>query len=158
MWSALAPVGDKDDSMTIGLQALEESEVCVKKLMPFVLGLALAGLLVGLFVIDIPLSTVAAVAAGVVCLGWLVVIVVLPWNLHFQARHLSLEIERARARGIAVDDRQALRARLVGRRTLRISLALHLVSGALLAGGSWLYAGSRSDEAHVGYAFAACSC
>lgn len=89
--------------------------------------------------IEIPFATVVTVAVGAVCLGWLVTIVVLPWNLHFQARHLLQEIEKSRARGIVVADDQEHKARSVARRMLRISLGLHLGSAALLGGGATLY-------------------
>jgi hypothetical protein len=89
--------------------------------------------------IDIPFSTVVTVALGTVCLGWLVTIVVLPWNLHFQARHLLDEIEKSRARGIAVADDQEHKARTVAKRMLAISLGLHTGSAALLGVGASLY-------------------
>jgi len=91
------------------------------------------------FHVDVPLSLVVTVLLGAVCLAWLVVIVVLPWNLHFAARHLLNEIATSRARGIAVDGAHESRARVVARRMLVLSLALHVGSAALLGGGSWLY-------------------
>lgn len=122
----------------------------MKQLPAFLFGVVLTalvavvvGFVVGVFgdrSVDIPWTLLATVAVGVACLGWLVVVVVLPWNLHFQARHLLHDIERSRARGIVVADVQEQRARRVSRRMLGLSLVLHAVSAALLGVGAWLYA------------------
>lgn len=120
----------------------------MKNLAAFLLGIALCAALLFFAHVQLPLTLVATVAAGIGCLAWLVVIVVLPWNLYFQARHLRFELQRSRSRGIVVSDSQEVEARTVARRMLRVSIALHLVSAALLTLGSWLY-----DEP-LGYAFA----
>lgn len=105
------------------------------------------------FHVDVPLSLVVTVLVGAVCLAWLVVIVVLPWNLHFAARHLLNEIAASRARGIAVDDAHESRARVVARRMLVLSLGLHVGSAALLGVGSWLYGENYGEN--IGLVFAA---
>ena len=55
----------------------------MKTLFAFVVGVLGAGALLGLLVWHVPLALLATLAAGLVCLAWLVVIVVLPWNLFF---------------------------------------------------------------------------
>jgi hypothetical protein len=119
------------------------------RLFSFVGGALLMAGILGVLVLKLPLALLATVGVGAACLAWLVVVVVLPWNLFFQARHLLFEMGRSRARGLEVSADNEASARSVARRMLRISIALHLVSAALLALGSWL-----SGEA-LGNAFAA---
>lgn len=94
-------------------------------------------------------AVVATVLIGLCCLVWLVVIVVLPWNTYFQARHLLNEIARSRERGVEVAPAQEQKADAVARRMLRISIGLHLGSALVVFAGSYVY-GDRT-----GYVFAA---
>jgi hypothetical protein len=103
---------------------------------------------VGLVTLQVSLPLLATLGIGAVCLAWLVVIVVLPWNLYFQARHLLFELDRSRRRGITVDDDPERTARQVSSRMLRISLGLHLGSAAALSAGAWL------SGQPLGFAFA----
>jgi len=50
----------------------------------------------------VPMRTVLSIAAGALALGWLIVLVALPWNLYFAARRVVAEIAVSRGRGIAV--------------------------------------------------------
>jgi hypothetical protein len=120
----------------------------MKSLGSFALGVVLCGALLAALHVQIPWAMVATVAAGLACLGWLGVIVVLPWNLYFQARHLIFELQRSRKRGIAVEPDQESEAQRVERRMLRVSVGLHVASAGLLALASWLYAEP------LGYVFA----
>ncbi len=121
----------------------------MKTFFAFLFGAAVTGALLGAFALHVPLAFLATLAVGVACLSWLVVIVVLPWNLYFQARHVLVEMKRSRARGIPVGDEQEAETRRVQARMLRISIGLHLVSAALL----WL--GSYLSNEPLGSAFAA---
>jgi hypothetical protein len=106
----------------------------------FVAGVLVAlvvAFLVGRF--DVPFATVVTTGMGALCLVWLVVIVVLPWNLYFAARHLLQEMQKSRARGIAVRDDVEGGTRVVAQRMLRISLALHVGTAALLGVGATAY-------------------
>jgi hypothetical protein len=109
----------------------------MKTLFSFVAGAALMAGVLGVLVWKLPLALLGAIALGIACLVWLVVIVVLPWNLFFQARHLLFELRRSRARGLVVADEHEAQAMAVQRRMLRISLGLHLGSALLLGLGSW---------------------
>src|SRR6516162_2954512 len=111
----------------------------MKALVPFFFGAVIAAAVLGLFVLHLPMAVVATVAVGLLCLAWLLVIVVLPWNVYFQARHVLFEMERSKRRGIAVVAEQEAEAARVERRTLRISLGLHAVSALLLALGAVLF-------------------
>jgi hypothetical protein len=121
----------------------------MKNLASFLFGVALCGGILAAAHLQVPLTLVATVGAGIACLAWLVVIVVLPWNLYFQARHLLFELQRSKQRGIAVQEQAEGEARAVESRMLRVSVGLHLVSAALLALGAWL-SGER-----LGHVFAA---
>ncbi len=110
----------------------------MKPFFGFLFGAAVTAGLLGGFVLHVPLALVAIIGLGLACLAWLVVIVVLPWNLFFQARHVLFEMERSRARGLPISTEQEASTTKVQARMLRISIALHLGSAALLGLGSWL--------------------
>jgi hypothetical protein len=109
----------------------------MKTLFSFVAGAALMAGVLGVLVWHLPLALLGAIALGIACLVWLVVIVVLPWNLFFQARHLLFELRRSRTRGLVVAEEHETQAVAVQRRMLRISIGLHLGSALLLGLGSW---------------------
>jgi hypothetical protein len=120
----------------------------MKTLVSFLSGLALGAAALGLMYFGVQLELVVTLAAGAACLGWLGLVVVLPWNVHFQARHALLEAERSRRAGIAVDAEREREARQVAARMRWVAIGLHLGSAALLAFGAWLYARP------LGYVFA----
>lgn len=121
----------------------------MKNLASFLFGVGLCGAVLVAFHFQVPLTLVATVGAGIACLAWLVVIVVLPWNLYFQARHLLFELGRSKEKGLGVQPQAEAEARAVESRMLKVSVGLHLVSAGLLALGAWL-SGER-----LGNAFAA---
>jgi prefoldin subunit 5 len=108
---------------------------------------AAAGL-VGALGLRVPWDSVATTALVLACLGWLVVVLTLPWNLHFEAKALLFEMQRARERGIAVRGDREEEARRVQRRMLRVSVALHVGSALVAAGATAVMRG------RWGYAFA----
>lgn len=97
----------------------------------------------------VPAPVLLAWTAGAVSLGWLVLLVTLPWNLHFQARALLVEMATARARGIAVPAAREAEAARIARRMLRVSVAAHVLSAAVMA------VAARVSGARAGYWFAA---
>jgi hypothetical protein len=111
----------------------------MRALVSFLVGVAVAAAVLGLYVLHVPWGVLATVAAGLLCLAWLLVVVVLPWNVYFQARHVLFEMERSLRRGIAVVPEQQAEARRVEHRMLRVSLVVHVVSAALLALGAVLF-------------------
>lgn len=85
---------------------------------------------------------------GALCLCWLLIILIVPWNLYFKAHEVYFELGRAREHAIAtppgrVEYITRLRARLLG-----LALAAHLISAAFVAGVSYMTRG------RVGYYFA----
>ncbi len=59
---------------------------------------------------------------------WLLVIVTVPWNIHFQAKEVLAEAAQSQAKGIPVDDPQLQYVGVLARRSLLIAIALHAVS------------------------------
>lgn len=96
----------------------------------------------------VPPQTLLTWGAGGAALMWLIVLVTLPWNLHFRAREVLGELRRSRAAGILVTEEQLAFAERVKRWTLVTSLGVHLLSAAVaLAIAAWA-------EAPLGYPFA----
>ncbi len=112
----------------------------------------LAAVVAALFALKVDLALVATVGLGLLCLAWLVALVVLPWNLHFRARHLLAEMRLSERRGVAVDEEARAEARRVARRMLFASIGLHLGSAALLAVAARLF------DQPIAWAFAALFC
>ena len=82
---------------------------------------------------------------GIASFWWLLVIVTLPWNIHFRAREVLLEGEQSTVKGIAVDEGEMRYVRRVSQRSLWVAIALHVIS----AGGLYLLA--YAEISAVGY-------
>ncbi|HEY9659526.1 MAG TPA: hypothetical protein V6C65_13795 [Allocoleopsis sp.] len=65
---------------------------------------------------------------------WLLVIVTVPWNIHFQAKSVVAEAHQSIDRQIEVDEQQVAYARVIARRALWVAIGLHLVSSLGLYG------------------------
>ncbi|MCL1467456.1 hypothetical protein [Argonema galeatum] len=59
---------------------------------------------------------------------WLLAIVTVPWNIHFEAKEVIAEAAQSAEKGIRVDDKQVKYAKMVAKRSLFVAIALHLVS------------------------------
>ncbi|ABA22650.1 conserved hypothetical protein [Trichormus variabilis ATCC 29413] len=59
---------------------------------------------------------------------WLLVIVTVPWNIHFQAKQVLAEAAQSREKEIPVDERQVRYVQGLAKRSLWVALALHLFS------------------------------
>jgi hypothetical protein len=59
---------------------------------------------------------------------WLLVIVTVPWNVHFQAKEVLAEAAQSIEKRIPVDEKQLKYVRLLAKRSLWVALALHLFS------------------------------
>ncbi len=80
---------------------------------------------------DVPPETLLTWGAGGAALLWLVVLVTLPWNLHFRAREVLAEMRRSIDAGITVTAQQLAFAEKVKRWTLVASLGVHFLSAAV---------------------------
>ncbi|MDZ8056021.1 MAG: hypothetical protein RMX68_031615 [Aulosira sp. ZfuVER01] len=59
---------------------------------------------------------------------WLLVIVTVPWNVHFQAKEVLAEAAQSIEKRIPVDEKQLKYVRILAKRSLWVALALHLFS------------------------------
>ncbi|MEH2199884.1 hypothetical protein [Nostoc sp.] len=59
---------------------------------------------------------------------WLLVIVTVPWNVHFQAKEVLAEAAQSTEKGIPVDEKQVKYVTLLAKRSLWIAIAFHLFS------------------------------
>lgn len=96
----------------------------------------------------VPPQTLLMWGSGGAALIWLIVLVTLPWNVHFQAREVLAEMRRSQAAGIKVTDEQFAFAEKVRRWTMRTAVAIHVLSAAVALAVAVL-----ADQA-LGYPFA----
>jgi hypothetical protein len=59
---------------------------------------------------------------------WLLVIVTVPWNVHFQAKEVLAEAAQSTEKGIPVDEKQVKYVTLLAKRSLWVAIALHFFS------------------------------
>lgn len=59
---------------------------------------------------------------------WLLVIVTVPWNIHFQAKEVLAEAEQSTKKEIPVDAKQLQYVNVLAKRSLLLAIGLHLVS------------------------------
>ncbi|MEZ4380396.1 MAG: hypothetical protein R3A79_03555 [Nannocystaceae bacterium] len=84
---------------------------------------------------------------AVVTFWWLMILVTIPWNLHFQAREVLAEGLASAEEGLALKPERAAYIRRWMRRTLILALVLHVVS----AGGLyWVAASGLSVVGYIG--------
>lgn len=76
---------------------------------------------------------------------WLLVIVTVPWNVHFQAKEVLAEAAQSSEKGIPVDEKQVLYVSILAKRSLWLAIALHLFSAV------GLYTLAATGISSVGY-------
>ena len=84
-------------------------------------------------VVSVPLTTLLTVGAVVIALSWLIVLVTVPWNLHFAARRAAAEMAVSRERGISVRASYDAEAARISGRMLRFALSAHLATAVAAA-------------------------
>jgi hypothetical protein len=84
-------------------------------------------------VVSVPLTALLTVGAVVIALSWLIVLVTVPWNLHFAARRAAAEMAVSRERGISVRAAYDAEAARISRRMLRFALSAHLATAVAAA-------------------------
>ncbi len=68
---------------------------------------------------------------------WLLLIVTVPWNIHFEAKEVLAEAEESKKKGIPVEPKQVEYVTKLARRSLGVALGLHLISTLGLYGLAW---------------------
>ncbi|MGG6240845.1 hypothetical protein ACQ4N7_19660 [Nodosilinea sp. AN01ver1] len=97
-----------------------------------VLSLSLVLMLVLIFGLaqwwQIPVGNLTDWVVGLASFGWLLTLTTVPWNIYFEAKTALSEADLSREKGIAVDDRQVDYVRSLACWSLRLVLALHLLT------------------------------
>ncbi|MEA5512544.1 hypothetical protein [Nodularia sp. UHCC 0506] len=76
---------------------------------------------------------------------WLLVIVTVPWSVHFQAKEVLAEAAQSREKEIPVDEKQVNYVKVLAKRSLWIAIGLHLISAV------GLYTLAATGISAVGY-------
>lgn len=86
----------------------------------------------GLHLLHIPAGTLVDWIVGIGIFGWLMAVVVLPWDTHFAAKDVLEDARQARERHIPVDEAAVAFAARLARRFLWLAIGLHLGSALVL--------------------------
>src|SRR5215472_17607513 len=76
----------------------------------------------------VSLHTLLLIVAGGAALGWLIVLVSVPWNLYFAACAVIAQMRVSARRGIDVLDANDAEARRIARRMLWFALSGHVLT------------------------------
>lgn len=82
---------------------------------------------------------------GIASFWWLLVIVTVPWNIHFAAKNVSIEANESLKQGITVETAQLQYVKQVVRWSLWSAIALHCLSALVL------YALAATGVSTIGY-------
>ena len=96
----------------------------------FTIGLVLLLLLVFSVLqwLHLPTGSFVDWVMGGATFWWLLVIVTVPWNVHFQAKEVLAEAEQSRERDLVVDKEKINYVKTLEKRSLLVALALHFLS------------------------------
>jgi hypothetical protein len=95
--------------------------------------------------LQIPAGNLIDWMIGAASFWWLLVIVTVPWNVHFQAKEVLAEAAVSVEKGIAVDPKQVKYAEVLAKRSFWVAIALHLFSAV------GLYTLAATGISAVGY-------
>lgn len=98
-----------------------------------------------LYWLNIPVGSFLDWLIGIGAFAWLMTIVTVPWNIHFEAREVLNEADVSRKKEMTVDERQISYVRRIYRWSLIGALALHLISTGFFY---WI---AQADISPVGY-------
>jgi hypothetical protein len=99
----------------------------------------------GLQWLHLPVGNLVDWLIGSASFLWLMLIVTVPWNIHFQAKGVLAEADLSAERQIPVEPQQLRYVRLLAKRSLVVAIALHLLSAI------GLYALSATGITPIGY-------
>ena len=99
--------------------------------------------------LKVPVGSFADWVGGLLAFLWLLAVVTVPWNIYFKARAVLNDAEATRERGLGVDERQVAYVRKLVWASLRIAIALHIISALVL------FVLARTGVVRVGYFAAA---
>ena len=121
-----------------------------KNFFSFILaGIGLTLLLLLVFVVlywfQVPTGRFFDWVVGITSFWWLLMIVTVPWNIHFHAKEVLAEAMKSKEKGIAVKEKDVAYVSLLSRRAFIVAIALHLLSAL------GLYALAATGISSVGY-------
>lgn len=98
--------------------------------------------------LNLPVGSFADWLVGGTIFVWLLIVVIVPWNIYFRAKQVVTDGELSQEKGIAIDKKQLNFAKVWVTRSLWIALGLHFISATVLyvlalnGIGDWGYWGS----------------
>lgn len=95
--------------------------------------------------LHIPTGSFIDWVIAVAIFEWLLAIVTVPWNIHFEAKEVLADAAQSTEKEIAVDAKQVEYAKVVAKRSLFIAITLHILSAI------GLYALAIAGISTVGY-------
>jgi hypothetical protein len=113
------------------------------------LTIALAVLVLSIFgilqLLHVPSGNFLDWLIGTASFWWLLVIVTVPWNIHFGAKAVLVDAAESHKQGIDVDESQMRYVQQLAQRSLGVAIALHLLSAI------GLYALAATGISPIGY-------
>jgi hypothetical protein len=95
--------------------------------------------------LHVPVGSFLDWVIAVAIFEWLLAIVTVPWNIHFEAKAVLDDAAMSAQKGITVDEKQVKYATVVAKRSLIVAVALHLLSAV------GLYTLAATGISAVGY-------
>ncbi|MEP0760189.1 hypothetical protein NC997_22020 [Trichocoleus sp. DQ-A2] len=80
--------------------------------------------------LNVPAGNFIDWVIGAASFWWLLVIVTVPWNIHFDAKEVIAEAALSTEKGIAIDEKQVKYAKALANRSFWVAIALHFLSAA----------------------------
>jgi len=78
-------------------------------------------------------GTLIDCVVGIAIFWWLMIVVTLPWNMHFAAKEVLVQAKQSQDKDIKVNLEDVAFAQKLSKRFLRIAIILHIVSAIVLA-------------------------
>lgn len=78
--------------------------------------------------LQIPTGSFLDWVIAVAIFEWLLAIVTIPWNIHFEAKEVIAEATESTEKGIKIDQKQVNYAQVIAKRSLFAAITLHLIS------------------------------
>ncbi|VXD23066.1 conserved membrane hypothetical protein [Planktothrix serta PCC 8927] len=87
--------------------------------------------------LHIPAGSFVDWVIGCAVFWWLLLIVTVPWNIHFEAKEVLAEAEESKKKGISIENQQVQYVTQLAQRSLGVALGLHFLSTLGLYGLAW---------------------
>ncbi|XWK89009.1 MAG: hypothetical protein U7127_02770 [Phormidium sp.] len=78
--------------------------------------------------LQIPTGSFLDWVIAVAIFEWLLAIVTIPWNIHFEAKEVIVEATESTEKGIKIEQKQVNYAQVIAKRSLFAAITLHLIS------------------------------